>query len=146
MCFLQQLYEHGIKSTFFIFSLKIGSEAEFLISLATFFQSWLAPYAMLSKPNFFSGILRFIYMKISQIAGIFSEVKDVTHNVKRKVIQAFISLSQKEFYAFLVDWFSICILQNYFEIRGVVLLNKAQALFMYAVNSTNRKFCAKHPS
>ena len=85
-------------------------------------------------------------MRISQIAGIFSEVKDVTHNVKRKAIQAFISLSHKEFYAFLVDWFSISILQKYFEIRGVVLLNKAQALFMYAVNSTNRKFCAKHPS
>ena len=101
---------------------------------------------MLSKPNVFSGILRFKYMKISQIAGIFSEVKDVTHNIRRKAIQAFISLNHKEFCEFLVDWFFICILQKHFEIRGVVLLNKAQALFMYAVNSTNRRFCAKHPS
>ena len=52
MYFLQQLHEHEIKGTFFIFVLKIGSEIEFLISLGTF-QSWAAQYAMLSKPNVF---------------------------------------------------------------------------------------------
>ena len=36
MYFLQQLHEHEIKGTFFIFVLKIGSEIEFLISLGTF--------------------------------------------------------------------------------------------------------------
>ena len=55
-------------------------------------------------------------------------------------IQVFI----KEFYAFLVDWFFLCILKKYFDVRGVVLWNKTQALLMYAANSTNRMFCAKH--
>ena len=35
----QQQHGHEIKGTFFIDSLKIKSEAEFLISLGTFFQS-----------------------------------------------------------------------------------------------------------
>ena len=68
---------------------------------------------MLSKLNFFcSGILRFKYIKISQIVGIFSEFKDVNHNIRRQAIQVFINLNHKEFYAFLVDWFFICILKN----------------------------------
>ena len=80
MYFLQQLQEHEIKGIFFIFSLKAGSEVEFLISSGTFFQSWLALYAMLSKPNgFCSGILKFKYVNISQIVGIFCKFKDVTH-------------------------------------------------------------------
>ena len=85
-------------------------------------------------------------MNISQIVGIFSEVKDVTHNSRREAIQVFINLNHKEFYGFLMDWFFICILKMYFEIRAVILLNKAQASFMYAVNSINRMFCAKYPS
>ena len=84
-------------------------------------------------------------MKISQIVGIFSEFKDVTHDIKRQTIQVFINFNHKEFNAFLVDWFFLSILKKYFEVRGVVLLNKAQASFMYAANSTNRMFCAKHP-
>ena len=147
MYFLQQLHEHEIKGTFFIFSLKIGSETEFLISSATFFQSLLALYAMLSKRNFFfSGILRFKYMEISQIVRVFSEVQDITHIIRRKAIQLFINPNHKEFYAFLVDRFFISILKKYFEIRDVVLLNnKAQASFINAINSTDRMFCAKHP-
>ena len=38
MYFLQQLHEHEIKRTFFILSLKTGSEIEFLIPSGTFFQ------------------------------------------------------------------------------------------------------------
>ena len=33
-------------------SLKIKGEAEFLIFSGTFFQSWLAQYAILLRPNF----------------------------------------------------------------------------------------------
>ena len=40
-----------IKGTFFIFFLNIGNGVEFRISSETFFQSWLALYAVLSKPN-----------------------------------------------------------------------------------------------
>ena len=93
---------------------------------------------------FCSGILRFKYIKFSQIIGIFSGVKDVTHDIRRQAIQVFMSLNHKEFYAFLLDWFFICVLKKYFEIRGVVLLNKVPASFMYAVNSTNRLLYAKH--
>ena len=39
MYFLQQLHEHEIKGTFFIFVFDIGSEVKPLISLRTFFQS-----------------------------------------------------------------------------------------------------------
>ena len=53
MYFLQQLHVHEIKGTSLIFSLKIGSEVEFLISSGIFFQSSLALHAMLSKPNYF---------------------------------------------------------------------------------------------
>ena len=53
MYFLQQLHEHEIKGTFFIFFLNIGSEVEVRISSGKVFQSWLALYAMLSKPNVF---------------------------------------------------------------------------------------------
>ena len=84
-------------------------------------------------------------MKISQIVGIFSEVKDVTRDIRRWAIQVFIDLNHKQFYEFLVDWFFICSLKKYSEIRGLVLLNKVQASFMYAANSINRMFCAKHP-
>ena len=35
---------------------------------------------MLSIPNFCSGILRLKYIKISQIVGIFSELKDVNND------------------------------------------------------------------
>ena len=80
MYFLQQLHEHEINWIFFIFSLKTGSEVEFLISSRTFFQSWLALYVVLSKPNVCSGILRLKYIKISQIVGIFSELKDVNND------------------------------------------------------------------
>ena len=83
-------------------------------------------------------------MKIFQIVDIFPEFKDINHKIRRYYKQVFISLNHTEFYAFLVDWFFICILKKYFEVRGVVLLNKAQASFMYAVSSTNRMFCAKH--
>ena len=146
MYFLQQLHEHEIKETFFIFFLKIRSEVEFLISSGIFLQSWLALYPLLPKPNFFcSGILRFKYMKIFQIVGIFSSFKNVTHDIRKYTIQIFLNLNHKKFYAFFVDWFFICILKKYFEMRRVVLFNKAQASPMYAVNSTNRLFCAKHP-
>ena len=84
-------------------------------------------------------------MKISQILGILSEFKDLTDDIRRQAIQVFVNLSHKEFYKFLVDWFFIYILKKYFEIRDAVLLNKAQASFIYAVNSTSRMFGAKHP-
>ena len=41
------------KGPFFIDSVKIKSEGEFLFPAGTFFQSWLALYAILSKTNFF---------------------------------------------------------------------------------------------
>ena len=53
MYILQQLHKEEIKGTFFIGSLKIKSEAESLNSSRTFFQSWQALYAKLSRPNFF---------------------------------------------------------------------------------------------
>ena len=40
-----------IKGNFFNDSLKIKSDAEFLISSGTFSQSWLALYAILSSEN-----------------------------------------------------------------------------------------------
>ena len=58
---------------------------------------------------------------------------------KHTTIQVFINFNYKEF-----DWFFICILTKYFEIRGVVLLHKVQGSFMYAADSTNRMFCAKN--
>ena len=84
-----------------------------------------------------------LYVEISQIVGIFSTFKAITHDIKRQAIQVLINLNHKDFNVYLVDWFFICILKKYFEIRGVVLLNKAQVLFMYAFSSTNRIFCAK---
>ena len=57
------MHEPEIKGTFFIDSLKIKSEAEFLISSGKFFQSWLAPYATLSRLEFF--VLReFLRIKV----------------------------------------------------------------------------------
>ena len=53
MYFLQQLHERETKETFFIHYLKTGSKIEFITSSGTYFQSRLALYAMLSKPNFF---------------------------------------------------------------------------------------------
>ena len=60
-----------------------GSEVEFLISSGTFFQSWLALYAMQSKPNVFvlgfwaSNIWKFLRL------GVFFEFKEVTHDIRR---------------------------------------------------------------
>ena len=56
-----------------------------------------------------------------QIVGIFSEFKDITHDIRRYAVQVFINLNHKELYACLVNWFFICILKKYFEIRGAVL-------------------------
>ena len=89
-----------------------------------------------AKP-FCCEILRFKYKKISQIVGMLSEFKDVTHDIRRCAIQVFINLNHEEFYAFLVDWLFIWILKKYFEIRGLVSLKEEQVSFMYAVNSTN---------
>ena len=69
-----------MEGTFFIGSLKIKSEAEFLISSGTFFQSWLPLYAILSRPNFF--VLGFC-VEISEVIGILSELKDSVHDVRR---------------------------------------------------------------
>ena len=52
MYFLQQWHEYEIKGTLFIDVLKTGSEIAFLAFSGTFLQSWLAQYAVLSKPNF----------------------------------------------------------------------------------------------
>ena len=145
MYFLKQLHEHEIKGTFFIFFLNIGSEVEFLISSGTLFQSWLAQYAMLSKPNFF--VLGFWDWNIWEFLRlhVFPLSWKMSLMISGDRPFGYLYLNHKEFYAFLVDWFFIWILKKYLEIRGVVLSNEAQASFMYAVNSSNRMFCAKHP-
>ena len=66
---VDQINSTKINNKNWLFSLKIGREAEFLISSATFFQSLLALFAMLSKPNFF-----FWDSKI-QIHELFSDCK-----------------------------------------------------------------------
>lgn len=51
MFILQELHQKKMKRIFSIDSFKTGSEIENLTSLGTFFQSWVALYVMLSKPN-----------------------------------------------------------------------------------------------
>lgn len=51
MFILQELHQKKMKWIFSIDSFKTGSEIENLTSLGTFFQSWVALYVMLSKPN-----------------------------------------------------------------------------------------------
>ena len=51
MFILQELHQQKMKRIFSIDSFKTGSEIENLTSLGTFFQSWVALYVMLSKPN-----------------------------------------------------------------------------------------------
>ena len=50
---LTTVHEQETKGTFLLILLTIKSEAEFLISSGTFFQSGLSLYAILSRPNFF---------------------------------------------------------------------------------------------
>ena len=50
---VDQINSTKINNKNWLFSLKIGREAKFLISSAIFFQSLLALFAMLSKSNFF---------------------------------------------------------------------------------------------
>lgn len=51
MFILQELHQKKMKRIFSIDSFKTGSEIENLTSLGTLFQSWVALYVMLSKPN-----------------------------------------------------------------------------------------------
>ena len=51
MFILQELHQKKMKRIFSIDSFKTGNEIENLTSLGTFFQSWVALYVMLSKPN-----------------------------------------------------------------------------------------------
>lgn len=51
MFILQELHQKKMKRIFSIDSFKTGTEIENLTSLGTFFQSWVALYVMLSKPN-----------------------------------------------------------------------------------------------